>query len=86
MRQLKAGLADLAGIQVVTPADPGLSAGIVCVSVGDIAPERVVVSLLQRNIAASVTPYREAYLRFGPSIVTSPDEVDAVLDAMGELS
>jgi selenocysteine lyase/cysteine desulfurase len=83
--QLKAGLADLAGIEVVTPADPGLSAGIVCVSVGDIAPEGVVGSLLHRNIAASVTPYRAAYLRFGPSIVTSPDEVDAVLDAMGEL-
>ena len=56
-----------------------------CVSVGDIAPEGVVGSLLHRNIAASVTPYRAAYLRFGPSIVTSPDEVDAVLDAMGEL-
>jgi hypothetical protein len=43
-------------------------------------------SLLHRGIAASVTPYRESYLRFGPSIVTSPDEVDAVLDAMRDLS
>jgi len=84
--QLKAGLADLNGIEVVTPADPGLSAGIVCVSTGEVAPAGVVGSLLHRKIAASVTPYREAYLRFGPSIVTSPDEVDAVLDAMRELS
>jgi selenocysteine lyase/cysteine desulfurase len=83
--QLTAGLAELSGIEVVTPADPGLSAGIVCVSVGEIAPHGVVGSLLYRNIAASVTPYRESYLRFGPSIVTSPDEVDAVLDAMREL-
>jgi selenocysteine lyase/cysteine desulfurase len=84
--QLKAGLADIAGIEVVTPADPALSAGIVCVSVGAIAPAGVVESLLNRQIAASVTPYRESYLRFGPSIVTSPDEVDAVVETMRELS
>jgi selenocysteine lyase/cysteine desulfurase len=84
--QLKAGLADLAGAEVVTPADPGLSAGIVCVSVGAIAPAGVVGSLLDRQIAATVTPYRESYLRFGPSIVTSPDEVEAVIDAMRDLS
>lgn len=84
--QLKAGLADLSGVEVVTPADPGLSAGIVCVSTGAVAPAGVVGSLLHRKIAASVTPYRESYLRFGPSIVTSPEEVDAVLDAMRELA
>ncbi|HET6835523.1 MAG TPA: aminotransferase class V-fold PLP-dependent enzyme [Acidimicrobiales bacterium] len=83
--QLKAGLAE-SGIEVVTPADPGLSAGIVCVSMGEIAPEGVVGSLLDRGIATSVTPYREQYLRFGPSIVTSPDEVKAVVDAMRDLS
>jgi selenocysteine lyase/cysteine desulfurase len=83
--RLKAGLAEVPGIEVVTPTDPGLSAGIVCVSVGPIAPEGVVGSLLHRKIAASVTPYRESYLRFGPSIVTSPDEVDAVVETMREL-
>ena len=83
--QLKAGLADVPGVEVVTPADPGLSAGIVCVSLGAIAPAGAVGSLLDRKIAASVTPYRESYLRFGPSIVTAPDEVDAVVDAMREL-
>jgi selenocysteine lyase/cysteine desulfurase len=84
--QLKAGLADVGGVEVVTPADPGLSAGIVCVSTGAVAPAGVVGALADRQIAASVTPYRESYLRFGPSIVTAPDEVDAVVDAMRELS
>ena len=32
------------------------------------APDQV--ALADRQIAASVTPYRESYLRFGPSIVT----------------
>ncbi len=84
--QLKAGLADVASVDVVTPADPGLSAGIVCVSTGAIAPAGIVGALLNRQIAASVTPYRESYLRFGPSIVTSPDEVDAVVDVMRDVS
>jgi selenocysteine lyase/cysteine desulfurase len=84
--QLKAGLADIEGVDVVTPADPGLSAGIVCVSTGAVAPAGVVSALADRRIAASVTPYRESYLRFGPSIVTAPEEVDAVVDAMRELS
>jgi selenocysteine lyase/cysteine desulfurase len=84
--QLKAGLADVAGVDVVTPTDPALSAGIVCVSTGAVAPAGVVGALINRQIAASVTPYRESYLRFGPSIVTSPEEVDAVVDAMRELA
>jgi selenocysteine lyase/cysteine desulfurase len=84
--QLKAGLADIGGVEVVTPTDPGLSAGIVCVSTSAVAPGGVVDALADRQIAASVTPYRESYLRFGPSIVTTPDEVDAVVDAMRELS
>ena len=83
---LKAGLADVGGVEVVTPADPGLSAGIVCVSTGTVAPAGAVGALIDRRIAASVTPYRESYLRFGPSIVTAPDEVDAVVGAMRELS
>ncbi|HKA85859.1 MAG TPA: hypothetical protein VKD21_18475, partial [Acidimicrobiales bacterium] len=83
--QLKSGLADLEGVEVVTPDDPRLSAGIVCASVGTTAPADVVGSLLQRGIAASVTPYREQYLRLGPSIVTSPDDVDAALEAMREI-
>jgi selenocysteine lyase/cysteine desulfurase len=84
--QLKSGLADVGGIEVVTPANPALSAGIVCVSTDAVAPAGVVSALADRQIAASITPYRESYLRFGPSIVTAPDEVDAVIDAMRELS
>jgi hypothetical protein len=56
------------------------------VSTGAVAPAGVVGALINRQIAASVTPYRESYLRFGPSIVTTPEEVDAVVDAMRELA
>lgn len=84
--RLKDGLAALDGIEVVTPIDPDVSAGMVCVDVGSMAPANAVQDLRARGIVASVTPYATPYLRFGPSIVTSPEEVDAVVAAVAELS
>ena len=82
---LKQGLADVDGITVVTPADPEVSAGIVCADVGGMLPTNAVMELRDRGIVASATPYRRSYLRFGPSIVTTPEEVDAAVAAVSEL-
>ena len=82
---LKQGLAQLDGVQVVTPAGEELSAGIVCVDVAGRQPFELVEELHRRQIVASVSPYARPYLRFGPSIVTSPDEVDEVVTAMGAI-
>ena len=80
--RLKAGLAEIGGITLVTPADQGLSSGIVCFDVAGASAFDVVGRLAGQGIAASVTPYREEHVRVGPSIVTSPDEVDALLEAL----
>jgi selenocysteine lyase/cysteine desulfurase len=69
----------------VTPADPEVSAGIVCVDVRGMLPANAVLELRDRGIVASATPYRQSYLRLGPSIVTSPAEVDAAVAAVAEL-
>ena len=37
------------------------------------------------GFATSVTPYRDPYLRIGPSIVTLPDEVDGLVSAISEI-
>jgi hypothetical protein len=34
------------------------------------------------RIVASVTPYAEQYLRFGPSIVTTPEQIDRTIKAV----
>ena len=79
-------MAELRNIEVVTPLDPELSAGIVCCEVSGKVPFEVVDILRKEHgISTSVTPYREPYLRLGPSIVTSPDEVDAAVAALGAL-
>jgi len=40
----------------------------------------------EHRIAASVTPYAQQYLRFGPSIVTTPEQIDRTIDAVGTLA
>jgi len=85
--QLKEGLAKLDGIRVVTPTSPDLSAGIVCCEVSGV-PAHTAVTLLrsQHRIVASVTPYAQQYVRFGPSIVTTPEQIDKTIKAVGTLT
>jgi selenocysteine lyase/cysteine desulfurase len=84
--RLKDGLAGLANVRLVTPRDPALSAGIVCCEVAGRQPASALEVLRREHgILASVTPYREQHLRFGPSIVNTPDEVDAAVQAVAGL-
>jgi selenocysteine lyase/cysteine desulfurase len=80
--QLKDGLAGIDGVTVVTPAGEDMSSGIVCFDVDGHAPEDVRVQLRAAGFDTSVTPYREQHVRVGPSIVTSPDEVDGLVEAL----
>ncbi|WP_152362705.1 aminotransferase class V-fold PLP-dependent enzyme [Microlunatus speluncae] len=84
--QLKAGLAEIPAVTVITPADPELSAGLVMCSHDRLAPFEAVRRLrAEHRIVASITPYDDPYLRLAPSIVTTPEEVDTVLTAMAAL-
>lgn len=82
--RLKEGLAE-GPAMLVTPLDAGVSAGIVCVDVPGMPPPDAMVTLREQGISTSVTPYATSYLRLGPSIVTSPDEVDAAVEAVNAL-
>ncbi|MDF2705754.1 MAG: aminotransferase class V-fold PLP-dependent enzyme [Nonomuraea muscovyensis] len=83
--QLHAGLAGMKHVRVVTPRSAELSAGILCCSVDGLKPEAVVQKLGVQGISAAETPYRESFVRFGPSIVTNPQEVDRAIRAMASL-
>jgi selenocysteine lyase/cysteine desulfurase len=83
--QLKDGLATIPSVRLVTPDDPGLSAGIVCCDVEGMGAYDAVTALRSYGIVASVTPYEQQYLRFGPSIVTTPAQMDRVVDAVRKL-
>jgi isopenicillin-N epimerase len=84
--QLKAGLAEIAGVRVITPATDELSAGIVCFEIEAMPAREAVDALRARHrIVASVTPYAAEYIRLGPSIANGPEDVDAALRAVRAL-
>jgi selenocysteine lyase/cysteine desulfurase len=83
--QLKEGLAGIPFVRMITPDDPAVSAGIVCCEIDGMGPFNAVVALRQAGVVASVTPYEQQYLRFGPSIVTTPAEMDEVVAAVRAL-
>jgi len=83
--QLKQGLAELPKVRLITPMDPAVSAGIVCFEVEGMTPPEVVERLrADHQIAASVTPYRVSYSRFGVLGVDEAD-VDAAVRAVSRL-
>jgi len=85
--RLKEGLGGIAGITVRTPLDEQLSAGLVCCDVPGGVGEDVVPRLREEHgVVASLTPYASRYLRFGPSIVNSEDDVDRAVAAVSALS
>ncbi len=77
--QLKAGLALMPHVRLVTPRDPNLSAGIVSFDVAGLSTDGAVRRLRQRRIIASAAPYAIQHVRLTPSIMNSPAEVDLAL-------
>ena len=79
---LKEGLAAIDGVTVITPMSPDLSAGIVCLTVDGQEVTDTLGVLLEADIVASLTPYATPYVRLGPGIVTTPDEVDLAVSTI----
>jgi selenocysteine lyase/cysteine desulfurase len=84
--RLKEGLGELPGVTVRTPLDEQLSAGLVCCD--EPTPGSDVLGRLreEHGVVASLTPYATRYLRFGPSIVNTEDDVDRAVAAVAALS
>ncbi|WP_436759862.1 aminotransferase class V-fold PLP-dependent enzyme [Streptosporangium sp. V21-05] len=84
--RLKAGLAALPNVRLVTPVSAELSAGLVCCAVdGMDAPTAVGRLRRDHRIITSATPYQDVYLRFGTGIVTTPEQVDQAVKAVASL-
>ncbi|WP_433159265.1 aminotransferase class V-fold PLP-dependent enzyme [Kribbella sp. CA-247076] len=85
--QLKDGLAGIASVTLATPKAAELSAGLVMCSIDGVAPHQAAGTLRRdHGIVASVTPYNDPLLRFGPGIVTTPEEVERVVKAVASIN
>ena len=85
--RLKEGLAGIDGVAVKTPADEALSAGLVCAELQAMSAGEAVDRLREEHqVIATVTPYATEYLRFGPTVANTEDDVDAALEAVAAIA
>jgi selenocysteine lyase/cysteine desulfurase len=84
--QIKEGLARMPNVQLYTPRDESLSAGMACFDVKGMKQQEVVSRLLEQKIIASTTPYRVSYARLACAIVNTPEEVEKTLAAIRRLA
>jgi selenocysteine lyase/cysteine desulfurase len=85
--QLKDGLRRIRGVTVKTPADPALSSALTCCTVDGYTAEQVVARLKEEfAIETTASEYQDSFVRIGPSIVTTPDEVDRLVRAVHRIS
>jgi selenocysteine lyase/cysteine desulfurase len=79
--QCRRGLAAMKHVELLTPLGNDVSAGLVCFNISGMKDTEVVARLKEKKIIASTTPrvYGVDCARFAPSLLTSPQEVDACL-------
>jgi selenocysteine lyase/cysteine desulfurase len=82
---LKDGLAEIPGVTLITPRDRELSAGIVCCELTGDPREAVDRLETEHRVVASVTPYAAQYVRFGPSIANTEEDVERAVRAVRQL-
>jgi selenocysteine lyase/cysteine desulfurase len=82
---LKDGLAGIPKVTIHTPRGPDVSAGIVCCEVAGTPAGDAMIQLRGQKVVASVTPYAQQYLRFGTSVVTDENDVEAAVKAVRAL-
>jgi selenocysteine lyase/cysteine desulfurase len=84
--RLKEGLAEIDGVTVKTPMDENLSAGLVAAELDRFQARDVDALREQHKVVTTVTPYAIEYLRFGPSVANTEEDVDAALAAVAALA
>jgi selenocysteine lyase/cysteine desulfurase len=84
--RLKAGLASIRGVSLLTPRASELSSGLVCADVAGVDPRDVVERLAAVRISASVTPYAERHVRFGCGLAVDEPDVEAAVAAVARIA
>ena len=83
--RLRAGLAELPNVRLVSPAAAPLRSAIVCFTVEGVDPADAVNRLRLRGVHVSVTPYRDVFLRAGCPLWVDEHGIDRALSAIGSL-
>ncbi len=84
--RLKKGIQEIAGVDLLTPEDPGLSAGINCFIVGTLDAEEAVKRFHDAGVISSSSPYRVSYSRLTPCVINTEEEVDNCLEILERMA
>jgi len=84
-RLTKEGLADMPHVNLVTPMDDHLSAGIIAYEVAGLTPKETVQRLIEKKVISTEAPYKKRYARFTPGIYNDEQDVKKALDAVHSL-
>jgi selenocysteine lyase/cysteine desulfurase len=84
--RMKAGLAGVRGVRLVTPRAEALSGGLVCADISGVDPARAVQALAAERISATVTPYAERHVRFGCGLAVDEDDVDVAVSNVARIA
>ncbi|WP_224488751.1 aminotransferase class V-fold PLP-dependent enzyme [Robertkochia flava] len=84
--RLKSGLQSMGHVDLITPADEGLSAGINCFMVKGMQTPELVQKLHEKGIIASASPYAVSYTRLTPCVINTEEEVDKCLAVVEEMA
>ncbi len=77
--QMKQGLLKIPHVDLITPLDERLSAGLIGFEIAGMTPENVVQALARENIVSSVNTRLKTTARLFPSLLTSEADVEIVL-------
>ncbi len=81
----KSELAKMKHIQLHTPRERELSAGLICFDVDGMKPAVVVEKLLARRIIASESPYAVSHARLAPGLLNNEAEIEKTIGYIREM-
>ncbi|MBV6640039.1 MAG: aminotransferase class V-fold PLP-dependent enzyme [Cyclobacteriaceae bacterium] len=84
--RLKQGMQGISGVDLLTPINPELSAGINCFMVRDLEVAEIVKRFHEAGVIASSSPYRISYARLTPCVINTEAEVDTTLEKLERIA
>ncbi len=82
----KQELAKMKHVELHTPRERELSAGLICFDVEGMKPAAVVEKLLAKRVIASESPYAVSHARIAPSLLNNEEEIEKTLEFIRALT
>ncbi|CAN5745741.1 aminotransferase class V-fold PLP-dependent enzyme [soil metagenome] len=83
---LREELAAMRGVELRTPLDPALAAGIVAFDIDGHSARESEAALAERGIIGSAAPYALSHVRLSPGLLNSDEDVEQALRAVREIA